>query len=79
MTLIESFRQWAGAALAFLVLLVSSGHPNAGSEIALAMPMCFFFVCLAAYYTRKQIVALQAQVDELRAALAGVTQGPTRS
>ena len=66
MTKVDAIRQWAATLLAFFAVLISFGHANSASAIAFAMPMCIFFVCAAAYSTRKKIAALQAQVDELR-------------
>ena len=66
MTKIQALRQWAGAILALVAVLISIRHTNAAMEIVFALPMCIFFVCAAAYSSQKQIVALQAQIRDLR-------------
>ncbi len=63
---IDAIRQWGGAILALIVIGMTYGHANAGSEIAFAMPMCIVFVCMAAYSSRRKISELQAQIDDLR-------------
>lgn len=75
MTKVEATRQWVGALLAFFAVFLSFGQANAASEIAFAMPMCIFFICAAAYSTRKKIAALQAQVDELRKSIRSDATG----
>ena len=69
MTKIQALRQWAGAILALVSVVISIRHANAAIDIALAIPMCIFFVCAAAYSMQKQIVELQAQIREMRASM----------
>jgi hypothetical protein len=75
MTKIDAIRQWAGTLFAFFALLLNYNNPNAGAQVALALPMCFFFVSLAAFYTRKRMSELELQIKELRKTIDGTSAG----
>ena len=54
MTKIEAVHQWTGAIFAFVAVFIAYGEVNAATEIALAMPMCIFFVCMVAYSSSRK-------------------------